>query len=108
MSEATTWVWRNRYAHLGVSEVGRQRQRGEENARQQSLVGRWRRETPVLESWFPLSATDTVRALNQAIAARGLPTSSTCRHGTKLTTESLEAWACALGLQLDVTRLSNR
>ena len=38
VSEATFYVWKKKYAHLGVSEVGRLRQLEEENARLKRLV----------------------------------------------------------------------
>ena len=38
MSEATFYVWKKRYAHLGVSELRRLRQLEEENARLKGLV----------------------------------------------------------------------
>jgi len=38
ISEATFYVWKKKYAHLGVSEVRRQRQLEEENARLKRLV----------------------------------------------------------------------
>src|SRR5262249_33533791 len=37
-SEATFYVWKKKYAHLGVSEVRRLRQLEEENARLKRLV----------------------------------------------------------------------
>ena len=38
VSEATFYVWKKRYAHLGVSELRRLRQLEEENARLKGLV----------------------------------------------------------------------
>ena len=38
VSEATFYVWKKKYAHLGVSEVHRLRQLEEENARLKGLV----------------------------------------------------------------------
>ena len=38
VSEATFYVWKKKYAHLGVSEVRRLRQLEEENARLKRLV----------------------------------------------------------------------
>jgi len=38
VSEATFYVWKQRYAHLGVSELRRLRQLEEENARLKGLV----------------------------------------------------------------------
>ena len=38
VSEATFYVWRKKYAHLGVSEMRRLRQLEEENARLKRLV----------------------------------------------------------------------
>jgi len=38
VSEATFYVWKKRYAHLGVSEVRRLRQLEDENARLKRLV----------------------------------------------------------------------
>ena len=38
VSEATFYVWKKRYAHLGVSEVRRLRQLEDENARRKRLV----------------------------------------------------------------------
>jgi putative transposase len=38
ISEATFYVWKKKYAHLGVSELRRMRQLEEENARLKALV----------------------------------------------------------------------
>ena len=38
VSEATFYVWKNKYAHLGVSELCRLRQLEDENARRKRLV----------------------------------------------------------------------
>ncbi|MBK6308401.1 MAG: transposase [Gemmatimonadetes bacterium] len=38
VSEATFYIWKKRYAHLGVSELRRLRQLEEENARLKGLV----------------------------------------------------------------------
>ena len=38
VSEATFYVWKNRYGHLGVNEVRRVRQLEEENSRLKRLV----------------------------------------------------------------------
>lgn len=38
VSEATFYVWKKRYAHLGVSELRRLRQLEEENARLKGMV----------------------------------------------------------------------
>lgn len=38
VSEATFYLWKKRYAHLGVSELRKLRQLEEENARLKSLV----------------------------------------------------------------------
>jgi putative transposase len=40
VSEATFYVWKKKYAHLGVSEVRRLRQLEEENARLKRYDGR--------------------------------------------------------------------
>ncbi len=38
VSEATFYTWKKKYAHLGVSELGRLRQLEDENARLKRLV----------------------------------------------------------------------
>ncbi len=38
ISEATFYIWKKRYGHLGVNEVRRVRQLGDENARLKRLV----------------------------------------------------------------------
>ena len=48
VSEATFYVWKKKYAHLGVSELRRLRQLEDENTRLKRLVADLTLDTPML------------------------------------------------------------
>jgi putative transposase len=89
VSEATFYVWKKKYAGLGVGET---------------VVDQWSRQSPLLMVGTGVSGQRVGEALDFVLLAGPAPQSITVDHGTEFQSRALEDWAYRRGVQLDFTR----
>jgi putative transposase len=85
VSEATFYVWRKKFAHLGVSELRRMRQLEDENARLKRLMADLTLDTHILTETLRKTANADLPASTGDLAcgdvpgAHRVPTARACR-----------------------------
>ena len=89
VSEATFYIWKKKYAHLGLSELRKLRSLEDENARLKRVVADLSLDKHIL--------TEALRKKSEAHTA-------TIDHGTEFMSRALEDWAYQRGVQLDFIR----
>ncbi len=72
-----------------------------------TVVDQWSRESPLLEVVQRITGADVAAALDRHSAVDDLPQSINVDQGTEITSQALDAWACARVITLAFTRPGN-
>ncbi|MEO7405250.1 MAG: transposase, partial [Burkholderiales bacterium] len=92
ISQATSYVWKKRYANLGILEIRELRQLKEENARLKSLVADLTLDRHVLQEVIKKRSSRPARTRHRAVDSRLLST----KRASGMSPDAGEAWDVVL------------